>query len=228
MLDTRMLCKIALNPGVYLRPGIEIKPEDEKVYIDLIQFVQENMLESTLNPKVIKSYDIHRAMDRISTTNVDSSGLEKLLVHFLKLCFIVNVILYQRGYPQVKVLPTFNRGIVGTLAVDIDINGNKLKTWNLITDSEMFTTVFNKIVVTDNLWKIKTLGSIFHEFPKVLNNLNPAGCLHTIVSSEIEPELITILQSIYLAENYKVFVLFGLVENDEDNKGVKMIETSET
>lgn len=225
MFDTRMLLKIVLNPDVYLLKDKKIKSEDEKVFVDLTQFVQENLLESALNPKYVTSLDIKQAMQRIESSDIDSRGLERVLIHFLKLCFIVNMILQQRGYPQVKVIPTFNRGIVDTLSGTVEIKGEQCQSWNMIANLEVFGEFFNRVSEGNDLWKIATLGSIFHEYPKSLNTLNSNRCLNTVVSSEIEPEMLTILQSIYLAENYECFVLIDAMVMDEDNKGVKRIDT---
>lgn len=224
MFDTRMLLKIVLNPEVYLLKNRVILPEHEKVFVDLTQFIQENLLESALNPKYVKYTDIKNAMSRIENPKANPEGLERVLIHFLKLCFIVNIILLQRDYPTVTVIPTFNRGIIETFTDTVEIKGEKCNSWNIINNLRNFSDFFNKVTEGEDLWKIEVLGSIFHEYPKSLNTLNSIRCFNTIVSSEIKPEMLTILQSIYLAENYKCFVLIDAMVDDRSDEGVRRID----
>lgn len=224
MLDTRMLLKIVLDPEVYLLKDRHIKPEEELVFVDLVQFVQENILESALNHMYVSQLDIKRAMARIESSEVNSAGLERVLIHFMKLCFIVNMILRQRGYPMVKVIPTLNATICDTLSETVMLKGEQCQSWNLISDIDAFAAFFNKVTEGDFLWEFETIGSIFHEFPKSLNTLDIYGCLNTIVSSENDKWLMTILRSIYLKEKYDIMSLINPMVLYEDNKGGVRIE----
>lgn len=224
MFDTRMLLKIVLNPDVYLLKNKAIQPEHEKVFVDLTQFIQENLLESALNPKYVKYSDVKNAMHKIEDAKVDSIGIERVTIHFLKLCFIINLILLQRGYPRVTVIPTCNHMIIDRFEDTTEIKGETCKSWNIIGDLKNFCDFFDRVTEGENLWKIEVLGSIFHEYPKSLNTLNSIMCFNTIVSSEIKPEILTILQSIYLAENYKCFMLMDTKVCEGSYEGVMRID----
>jgi hypothetical protein len=207
MFTTHTLLGMILEPDSFIKTGLSIPKEKEKVRVDFVQFLNDNSTECLLPPQ-ITLVDINEALTQLAICNGDTSKLDRLYVYFLKILYLVNIMLVQRGYPNVKVMPTINDTLRSSLMRDIKIGDEHLKSWIAVEFNANFNTFFNGFKEPTELWKVDILGSIFHDFPNVLNTLNPMECLNKTMSFDANEEN-KILQMIYLAVNYDL-VIFPL------------------
>lgn len=242
MLSTKVMLKIILSPEEYLLADTE-EVEPELVYVDLIQLIQDNLLESALNPKYVAYHDVEQAMECIEqiitlpSEEPNTACLEKICIHFFKMCFVLNFILKQKNYPQVQVLPTFSGGIADMITKTVNINNSIVKSWQTVGSFQEMAQIFNEfapknnaIFDDDKTWKLAILGSISREFPKSLTTLDFSDTLDKVLQSSFEREdavATAILQSIYLMENYGLYVLVVPQGNsDKDDEEVRRLEAT--
>ena len=221
-LDTRYLLHIVLNPNCIIR-NLNIKDMLNNdnylpIYIDIIQFVQENLYENCLNKCFVKDRMLEESMWFIEGTIGDYSSLKIVYRHFYKLLFLVNLILNNyEEYKEIRFIPTIPPNVMNRI---YSCGGNKNE-WFCMKDTNLgyFTDKFNSENTTGNLWKYTVLGTVLSEFPKSSNLLNRDQFSNTITHLSQDVIMEAEAMGLYLLMKNNVLTVFQ--KSNIDTIGMK-------
>lgn len=208
-----MLLRIILEPMAYFgRENASYSTLDGSssyVLVDIMQFIQENLLELAANPYYISHEEIIQSMKCIEELLFSNKkpnscrSLQRVYSHFLKMLFMVNLMILRKESLEApnklfRILPIISPVVVESLNKFTEKCENGKIRWNLIENPNDFVTFLRDCETTNSSWIYTVFGTVFQEFPKSVNLLS-SGLIYNTVTRPFEDKyLMALAQAIYL------------------------------
>lgn len=237
--DSRMLLKILLEPNTYLNRNstVSVADSDRLIQLDIEKILQDNALESALNPAYVSKdcvYDSIQWFSGLVRNDNNFKSLKRLLVYCTKMC-LLDCIFFKTfkdnntnpNYSIIRVVPTMSftpRTYDTKVKSIVDFDGSADDSLFVIEDISCLKTIFSVLGVDDNLWKYAVLGSVFAEFPTIVSQCKRTQVDDIITDSDSDVVIDYLMRVIYLTMRYGLhLVLSNNADVESCKKEVRQI-----
>lgn len=228
--DSRMLLKILLDPNTYLTKmgNVRVNESDKLIRLDIEKVLQDNVLESALNPAYVSSDCVYNSVqwfNGLVKNDKSFNSLKRLFVYCTKMCLLdclffktVKDTSTEPNYSIIRIVPTmsFHPETMHTKIKSItDFNGSVDDSLFIIEDIGCLKSIFEFLKVDDELWKYSVLGNVFTEFPTVVNLCKRTQVDDIITDSDSDIVIDYLMRVIYLMMRYDFHCVMSNNANTE-------------
>lgn len=235
--DSRVLLKLLLNPDSILKNNetVRVEPSDSMIHLDVLKILQDNLMESSMNPAYISEFDVRDAVQYFNglvANENNFNSLKKIIKYCTKMCLLDCMFLKTRvpdnivpNYTVIRIVPTMQflkRENIKHISDFQDVDSTKLF---ILSDIDNLIYIFNFLKIDENEWKQAVFGYVFSEFPTIVNQCKRTQVTNIIADSDSDSVILYLMRVLYLMMRYD---LYTILDTDSEQFHIKEVATNDT